>query len=163
MKEADFSNVEVGQRVFSILHGWGKVVDLKKNFLGMDDLITVMFDENRNRASFSIDGRSHGWESVYPTLYYDWVWIDGPKSAFVKPETHKIGNRYKYVGNSLDRNSTYILSGYKDMPDVAFLINERTGFAVNYPKLVKNLSEISMDEWMRITNEKPEDYEKMED
>jgi hypothetical protein len=34
---------------------------------------------------------------------------------------------------------------------------------VNYPKRVKNLNEISMEEWMVITNEEPEKYEKMEE
>jgi hypothetical protein len=160
MKEVDFSNVEVGQRVFSILYGWGEVAHRKPNGYGGLN-IRVIFDGDWH-VVYNVYGRAIGSDSVYPTLYYDWVWIDGPKSAFTKPETHKTGNRY------LNKNSTYILSGYGGgdihcKTYVAFLVNEKTGSLVNYPKRVKNLHKISMEEWMEITSEEPEKYEKMED
>jgi hypothetical protein len=164
MREVDFSNVEVGQRVFSILHGWGEVIEINVT-LASEKLKLIRVKFNPYRALFHCDGRELHNESIYPILYYDWVWINGPKSAFTKPETHKTGNRYKYIGNILDRNSTYILSGYSGdihyKTDVAFLVNERTGFLVNHPKRVKNLNKISMEEWMVITSEEPEKYEKI--
>lgn len=67
MRVNTFSNAEVRDRVWSIIHGWGVVIDLlnSTNFS-----IKVRFDENPNIVeSYTADGKCMR-SDLFPELYW---------------------------------------------------------------------------------------------
>jgi len=73
-----FSNARVGDKVWSVRYGWGKIVKIDKVSSYM---LKVQF-ENEKRGAYQYDGKLH-FEDVNPDLF--WQEFEIPEKAFERP------------------------------------------------------------------------------
>lgn len=89
------SNFEVGDKVWSLVSGWGKVVAISR-FKYTSYPVNVAFDKGKNYIEFfTKDGKSHV-KDINQTIFFEELEI--PESALVKPKWRaKSGCLYFYV------------------------------------------------------------------
>ena len=80
IKMPDFSEAEVGDRVFSILSGWGEIADTK----GAVYPLLVKFNVGSSNC-YIMDGRLDS-DDIRADLYWDEVTLDVPESALTPPK-----------------------------------------------------------------------------
>jgi len=78
IKMPDFSEAELGDRVFSITKGWGGVVQV--------DRVKICVDfGDLGHCSYTLDGKEYR-NDLWPALYWDEVTLNIPKSALTLPK-----------------------------------------------------------------------------
>lgn len=74
-----FKDAKIGDRVWSILKGWGVVTDTRSYDLAYP--LQVKFEDDM-KLSFTLDGKNTSW-SLYPTLF--WQEFEIPAKAYERP------------------------------------------------------------------------------
>jgi hypothetical protein len=77
-----FKDAKVGDRVWSLLHGWGKIIDVNLDLTGRgvdyeSYPIKAMFDDNYD-GSFTVDGKFNDSKYGNQVLFWDEVKITPP-------------------------------------------------------------------------------------
>ena len=80
MKHCDFSDIKVGDKVWSAKDGWLKVIKTSNNIGNLYPIKAIA--DNEYEFTFTKDGREH-FSDKYPTLYWNEFKI--PDEAFIKP------------------------------------------------------------------------------
>lgn len=79
MKKPDFSNAKAGDKVFSLMYGWGEVIANTKERLP----ILVDF---KSFGSIPYTGNGEPFFGTFPELWWDEWTPEPPESALVKPD-----------------------------------------------------------------------------
>lgn len=74
-----FRNAKVGDRVWSIRHCWGTIVEINPNY-GCP--LRVEFDKCDGLTSFTMDGKEYV-DDINPTLFWDEIKFNIPERPFI--------------------------------------------------------------------------------
>ena len=77
-----FKNVQIGEDVWDVRYGWGKVVELNESTKYPFSVDFLNSHNNKQNCSYSIEGRSAEWHN-FPLLFWNEFKI--PLEAFIKP------------------------------------------------------------------------------
>ena len=80
MRYCDFSDIKIGDKVWSIKDGWLKTIETSNNIGNLYPIKAT--DNDGYEFSFTKEGKEH-FSDKYPTLY--WNEFEAPKEAFIKP------------------------------------------------------------------------------
>jgi len=115
-KEAKmFEDAKVGDRVWSIVYGWGKIKQADVDIVGPDFKLEVEFLNSRDRNEshiyivYTLEGKN-GLSDKYPTLFWDEVKITPPPKPKKEVEVDIYMNIYKGDLGIIDG---YKIWGYK--------------------------------------------------
>ena len=104
-----FKNARVGDKVWSFVDGWGRIIEIKSGSFP----INVEFEDN-GKEDFSIEGKKLH-EEKYPTLFWDEIVFEVPKKQLpdLKVDTqvivwHTGGTKYRMHFKEFDDGGNII-------------------------------------------------------
>lgn len=78
-----FKNIQLGDNVWDVRYGWGKVVELTRKDNTYSFSVEFLIPSNsKQNCSYSIDGKAAEWHN-FPVLF--WNEFKVPAEAFIKP------------------------------------------------------------------------------
>lgn len=77
-----FKDIKLGDDVWDVRYGWGKVVELTKSAKYPFSVEFLNVYENKQNCSYQIDGKAAEWHN-FPLLF--WNEFKVPAEAFIKP------------------------------------------------------------------------------
>ena len=84
-----FRNAKVGDKVWDIMDGWGKIIEIRKDFGAYPIKVSDFENESLRTETYTWDGKSFK-NHINPTLFWDKINIKPPSKPEVQLEKDEL-------------------------------------------------------------------------